>query len=86
MAAALQQIKTERAAIAAGLKADLPDTFQLKRHYEALQTTAGNAHWARLSTSLQAAAVLTEAQRGKVRGWAALRGGRWYSKGHGYRL
>lgn len=86
LADAVHQIRTERAAIAADLKADAPDTIQLKRHYEALQTAAGNAHWTRLSTSLQARTVLTEAQRGTVRGWAALRGGRWYSKGHGYRL
>jgi Spy/CpxP family protein refolding chaperone len=86
MTAALQQIKTERAAIAAGLNADAPDTVQLKRHYEALQTAAGNAHWARVSTSLEARAVLSQEQRGKVRGWAELRGGRWRSKGHGSRL
>lgn len=86
MTSAIQQIRTERAAIAAGLKATDPDTVQLKRHYEALQTAAGNAHWTRLSMSLQARAVLTEAQRGRVLGWAALRGGRWYSKGHGNRL
>lgn len=52
-----------------------------QRHYEALQTAAGNAHWARVSASLKARAVLTEEQRGKVRGWADLRGGRWHSKG-----
>ncbi len=86
MTAAQKQIKTERAAIASGLNADAPDTVQLKRHYEALQTAAGNEHWARVSTSLKAWAVLTEEQRGKVRGWADLRGGRWYSKGHGSRL
>lgn len=86
MTAALQQIRTERAAIAAGLNAAARDTVQLKRQYEALQTAAGNAHWARVSTSLKARAVLTEEQRGKVRGWAALRGGRWYSNGHGSRL
>jgi Spy/CpxP family protein refolding chaperone len=81
MTAAVQQIKTERAAIAAGLIAAAPDTVQLKRHYEALQTAAGKAHWARVSASLKARAVLTEAQRGTVRGWADLRGGRWHSKG-----
>ena len=86
MTAAIRQIRAERAAIAAGLKVDAPDTVQLKRHYNALQTAAGTAHWARLSTTLQARAVLTEAQRGKVLGWAAERGGRWYSKGHGNRL
>ena len=80
LTAAARQIKTERAAIAAGLSAAAPDTVQLKRHYEALQTAAGNAHWARVSTSLKARAVLTAEQRGKVRGWADLRGGRWHSK------
>lgn len=86
MKATLQQIRTERAAIAAGLKADAPDTVLLKRHYEALHTAAGNEHWARVSASLQARAILTDTQRSKVRGWAALRGGRWNSKGHGNRL
>ncbi len=52
----------------------------------ALQTAAGNAHWARVSTSLKARAALTEEQGGKVHGWADLRGGRWYSKGNGSRL
>lgn len=86
MTAAVQQIKSERAAIAAGLNAAAPDTVQLKRHYEALPTAAGNARWARVSASLKARAVLTEEQRGNVRGWADLRGGRWHSKGHGSRL
>lgn len=86
MKATLQQIRAERAAIAAGLTADAPDTVLLKRHYEALHTAAGNAHWARVSASLQARAILTDTQRSEVRGWAALRGGRWNSKGHGNRL
>ena len=86
MKATLQQIRTERAAIAAGLKADAPDTVLLKRHYEALHRAAGIAHWARVSASLQARSILTETQRSKVRGWAALRGGRWNSRGHGNRL
>ena len=86
MKVTLQQIRTERAAIAAGLKADAPDTVLLKRHYEALHTAAGNAHWARVSASLQARAILTDTQRSKVRGWAALPGGRWDSRGHGNRL
>lgn len=69
----LQQIRAERAAIAAGLTVDAPDTVLLKRHYEALHTAAGNAHWARVSASLQARAILTDTQRSKVHGWAALR-------------
>ncbi len=86
MTAAIRQIRTERAAIAAGVNADVPDTVELKRHYEALQAAVTKAHWARLSTSLKARTVLTDAQRNKVRGWAAGRDNRWYSKGHRYRL
>lgn len=86
MRATLQQVRAERAAIAGGLTADVPDTVLLKRHYEALNTAAGNAHWARVSASLQARAILTDTQRSKVRGWAALRGGRSNSRGHGNRL
>lgn len=83
---AVKDIRARRATIDAALKGEAPDTVQLRRSYDALQSAAGKAHWARISTSFQARAILTDAQRGKVRGWAALRGGRWHSKGHGYRL
>jgi Spy/CpxP family protein refolding chaperone len=86
MAKAIKDIRARREAIDAALSAGAPDTILLRQNYEALQNAAGTAHWARISTSLQARAILTDAQRGKVRGWAAPRGGRWHSKGHGYRL
>lgn len=85
-ASARQQMQSERAAIAAGLRAESPDTTQLKRHFAALHAATGTARWSRISVALQARAVLTAAQRDKVRGWAALRRGRWHSKGHRNRL
>lgn len=80
----VQQMRTERAAIASALRSDAPDTVELKRHYAALQTAAGNAHWARVNASLKARAVLTAAQRSQVGSWAARRAGRagrWHSRG-----
>ena len=52
------------------LKASAPDTNQMKTHFQAMQAAMGRAHWAMLSASAQARAALTDAQRGRVDGWA----------------
>ena len=64
------EIRKQRDAIAAIMKADAPDTVQLKQHLMALQTAANSAHWAQISASIHARAVLNETQRGRVQGWA----------------
>lgn len=72
-AAARTEIQKQRDAIAAVMKADAPDTVQLKQHLTALQSAANTAHWWRISTAIQARAVLNESQRGRVQGWADAR-------------
>lgn len=67
------EIRKQHDAIAAIMKADAPDTAQLKQHLQALQSAVNNAHWARISTAIQARAVLNESQRGRVQGWADAR-------------
>jgi hypothetical protein len=83
--AARTEIQKQRAAIAAVMKADAPDTVQLKQHVMALQTATNNAHWARISTAIQARAVLNESQRGRVQGWADARR-KGYPMGRRYHL
>src|SRR5512135_2136830 len=56
--------------MAAVLKASAPDTAQLKTHFQAMQAAMGRAHWAMLVAAAQARAALTDAQRGRVDGWA----------------
>jgi Spy/CpxP family protein refolding chaperone len=67
------EIRKQREAIAAIMKADAPDTMQLKQQLMALQTAANSAHWARISASIQARAVLNESQRGRVQRWLDVR-------------
>ena len=47
-----------------------PDTAALKTHFQAAHNAAGKAHWTMLVSALQARAVLTDAQRAKIRTWA----------------
>ncbi len=46
------------------------DTAALKTHFGAAHAAMGRAHWAMLSAAAQARAVLTDAQRTKIRAWA----------------
>ncbi|HSE68910.1 MAG TPA: Spy/CpxP family protein refolding chaperone [Gemmatimonadales bacterium] len=47
-----------------------PDTVKIKPHFDALQGGMTRAHWALLSASTQARAILTETQRARMEGWA----------------
>ena len=47
-----------------------PDTVKIKPHFDAWQGGMTRAHWAMLSASTQARAILTETQRARVEGWA----------------
>jgi hypothetical protein len=52
------------------MAAPAPDTTAVRQHFQAAHAAMGNAHWAMLRAAAQAKAVLTEAQRGRVEGWA----------------
>ena len=46
-----------------------PDTALARRLFRAHHDAMGEAHWLMLKTAVQAKAVLTDAQRGRVQGW-----------------
>jgi len=68
--AAHSDMQTHMGAMAQAMKANAPDTAALKQHFQAAQAAMGRAHWAMLSAAAQARGVLTDAQRGRVDGWA----------------
>jgi LTXXQ motif family protein len=68
--AAQTDMRTHMDAMAQTMKANAPDTTALKQHFQATQAAMGRAHWAMLSAAAQARGVLTDAQRGRVDGWA----------------
>jgi Spy/CpxP family protein refolding chaperone len=53
------------------LTAATPDSGQVRAHFVAHHEAMGQAHWAMLRSALQARAVLTDAQRQWMEGWAA---------------
>lgn len=68
--AAHSDMQTHMDAMAQTMKAAAPDTNALKQHFQAAQAAMGRAHWAMLSAAAGARALLTDAQRGRVDGWA----------------
>lgn len=68
--AAQTEMQTHMAAMAETMKANTPDTTALKQHFQAGLAAMSRAHWAMLSSAAQARAILTDAQRGRVDGWA----------------
>ena len=68
--AAQADLKTHHTAVMQAMNANAPDTVALRQHFQAAHTAMGNAHWAMLRAAAQARAVLTDAQRGRVDGWA----------------
>ena len=47
-----------------------PDTAAVKTHFQAAHNAMGKAHWTMLASAVQARAILTDAQRAKIRTWA----------------
>ena len=47
-----------------------PDPVALKTHFQAGYNAMGTAHWAMLTSAVQARTVLTDAQRTKMQAWA----------------
>lgn len=68
--AAEADVKTHHDALARTMAAPAPDTAVVRQHFQAAHAAMGNAHWAMLRAAAQAKAVLTDAQRGRVEGWA----------------
>ena len=68
--AAMTDMQTHMAGMAQTMKAAAPDTNGLKQHFQEAQAAMGRAHWAMLSAAAAARALLTDAQRGRVEGWA----------------
>jgi hypothetical protein len=52
------------------LAAATPDTARARRLFKAHHDAMGEAHWAMLQAGAQAKAVLSDAQRARVDGWA----------------
>jgi len=68
--AAHADLKAHHDALAQEMAAPAPDTAVVRKHFQAAHAAMGNAHWAMLRAAAQAKGVLTEAQRGRVEGWA----------------
>lgn len=56
--------------LGAALGATTPDTVLARRLFRAHHDAMGEAHWIMLRASAQAKGLLTDAQRGRVEGWA----------------
>ena len=68
--AAQADVKTHTQALQQAMQASAPDTTALRQHFQAMHTAMGTAHFAMLKSAAQAKALLTDAQRGRVEGWA----------------
>jgi hypothetical protein len=68
--AAMADAKTHGEALAQTMKANAPDTATVRLHFQGAHAAKGTAHWAMLRAAAQARGVLTDAQRGRVDGWA----------------
>lgn len=62
--------RTAGDSLQAALGAANPDTVLARRLFQAHHTAMGEAHWSMLKVAAQAKAVLTDAQRARVQGWA----------------
>jgi hypothetical protein len=68
--AAHKEMQTHMAELGDVLKAPAPDTAQVRAHFQAMDAAMGRAHLAMLVAAAQVRATLTDAQRGRVDGWA----------------
>lgn len=69
--AAMTDMQTHMKEMQPLMSSAAPDTAKIKPHFQAVQAALAKAHWAMLSASVQARAVLTDEQRARVEGWAA---------------
>lgn len=68
--AAKDNVKTHHDALTQVMAASAPDTAALRQHFQAAHAAMGSLHWTMLRAAARAKAVLTDAQRGRVEGWA----------------
>ncbi len=68
--AAQAEMQTHMTELANAMRAGAPDTSAVKQHFQAAHAAMGRAHWAMLVAAAQARALLSDAQRGRVDGWA----------------
>jgi hypothetical protein len=68
--AAHGEMQAHMTELARAMSAGAPDTGAVKQHFQAAHAAMGRAHWAMLVAAAQARALLTDAQRGRVDGWA----------------
>ena len=67
--AAQADAKTHLDALAVAMQAATADTAAVKVHFQTAHTACGKAHLAMITAAVQAKAVLTDEQRGRVNGW-----------------
>jgi hypothetical protein len=68
--AALADAETHLKELEQAVNAAKPDTAVVKTHFTATHNAMGKAHWTLLAASVQARAVLTDAQRAQLQAWA----------------
>jgi hypothetical protein len=68
--AAQAEMQAHMTELARAMSAAAPDTTAVRQHFQAAHAAMGRAHWAMLVAAAQARALLTDAQRGRVDGWA----------------
>jgi len=68
--AAMSEGKTHLQELEQAANAAAPDTGAMKTHFQAAQAAMGRAHWLALASAVQGRAVLTDAQRAKLKAWA----------------
>ena len=68
--AATTEAQTHMKELEETANAPKPDTAAVKTHFQAAHNAMGKAHWTMLASAVQARAILTDAQRAKIRTWA----------------
>lgn len=68
--AAMGEAKAHMQELEQAANAPAPDTSALKVHFQAAHAAMGKAHWLALASAVQGRAVLTDAQRTKLKTWA----------------
>ncbi len=68
--AAIGEAKGHVQAMQQAAASPTPDTVAVKTHFEAAHAAMGKAQWLALASAVQAKAVLTDAQRAKLKVWA----------------
>jgi Spy/CpxP family protein refolding chaperone len=68
--AAMTEAKTHLEELQAAAEAASPDTTAVKTHFQAAHVAMGRARWQAIRSALEARALLTDAQRTKLKAWA----------------